>query len=85
MSESLPWPYKRDMIVSGDYRPAFTVEQMIKDFNIIIDTARTDHVPVFVAALVRQQYEVARVEGNAGRDYFVLCEGASRGSAASPS
>jgi hypothetical protein len=40
---------------------------------------------MFVAALVRQQYEVARVEGNAGRDYFVLCEGASRGSAASPS
>jgi 3-hydroxyisobutyrate dehydrogenase-like beta-hydroxyacid dehydrogenase len=58
--------------------PAFTVEQMINDFNIIIDTARNDHVPMFVAALIRQQYEAAQVEGNAGRDFFVLCEAGRR-------
>jgi 3-hydroxyisobutyrate dehydrogenase-like beta-hydroxyacid dehydrogenase len=59
-------------------RPTFTVEQMIKDFDIIIDTARNDHVPMFVAALIRQQYEAAQVEGNAGRDFFVLCEAGRR-------
>jgi 3-hydroxyisobutyrate dehydrogenase-like beta-hydroxyacid dehydrogenase len=51
---------------------------MIKDFDIIIDTARNDHVPMFVAALIRQQYEAAQVEGNAGRDFFVLCEAGRR-------
>ncbi|MCW6509271.1 NAD(P)-dependent oxidoreductase [Lichenifustis flavocetrariae] len=66
--------YKRDMVVSGDYAPAFTVEQMIKDFDLIMDTARTDHVPMMMAALVRQQYEQAFADGDGQRDFFVLCE-----------
>ena len=66
--------YKRDMVVSGNYAPAFTVEQMIKDFDLIMDTARTDHVPMTMAALVRQLYEQAYVDGDGQRDFFVLCE-----------
>ena len=66
--------YKRDMVVDGDYAPAFTVEQMIKDFDLILDTARTDHVPMMMAALVRQQYEQAFATGDGQRDFFVLCE-----------
>ncbi len=66
--------YKRDMVVNGDYAPAFTVEQMIKDFDLIMDTARADHVPMSLAALVRQRYEQAYVDGNGQRDFFVLCE-----------
>jgi 3-hydroxyisobutyrate dehydrogenase-like beta-hydroxyacid dehydrogenase len=66
--------YKRDMIVSGDYTPAFTVEQMIKDLDLIMDTARNDHVPMLMAALVRQQYEQAYADGDGQRDFFVLCE-----------
>ncbi len=66
--------YKRDMIVSRDFTPAFTVEQMIKDLDLIMGTARTDHVPMFLAALVRQQYEAAFAAGNAQRDFFVLCQ-----------
>ncbi len=72
--------YKRDMIVSGDFSPAFTVEQMMKDFDLIMGTARTDHVPMYLAALVRQQYEAAYAEGQAEQDFFVLCQpaGAAR-------
>lgn len=66
--------YKRDMVVSGDYAPAFTVEQMIKDFDLILDTAQADHVPMMMAALVRQQYERAYADGDGQRDFFVLCE-----------
>ncbi len=66
--------YKKDMVVKGDYAPAFTVEQMIKDFDLIMDTARADHVPMSLAALVRQRYEQAYVDGNGQRDFFVLCE-----------
>ena len=74
--------YKRDMVVSGDYTPAFTVEQMIKDFDLIMDTARTDHVPMMMAALVRQHYEQAFADGKGQRDFFVLCEsGTDRGPA----
>jgi len=66
--------YKHDMVVSGDYAPAFTVEQMIKGFDLIMDTARADHVPMMVAALVHQQYERAYADGDGQRDFFVLCE-----------
>ena len=66
--------YKRDMLVSGDYEPAFTVEQMIKDFDLITDAARTSHVPMPLAAIVRQQYEQAWVRGDAQKDFFVLCK-----------
>lgn len=69
--------YKRDMIVSGDFTPAFTVEQMMKDLDLIMGTARTDHVPMFLAALVRQQYEAAYADGRAQRDFFVLCQPAA--------
>lgn len=65
--------YKRDMVVSGNYAPAFTVEQMIKDFDLIMDTAPADHVPMMMAALVRQQYEQAYADGDGQRDFFVLC------------
>jgi NAD-binding of NADP-dependent 3-hydroxyisobutyrate dehydrogenase len=47
--------YKRDMLVNGNYEPAFTVEQMIKDFDLIMDTARNDHVPMLLSVIVRQQ------------------------------
>jgi 3-hydroxyisobutyrate dehydrogenase-like beta-hydroxyacid dehydrogenase len=69
--------YKRDMLISGDYAPAFTVEQMIKDFDLIMDAARNSHVPMFLSAIVRQQYEQASVSGDAQKDFFVLCKPAA--------
>jgi hypothetical protein len=66
--------YKRDILVNGDYTPAFTVEQMMKDFDLITDAARTSHVPMLLATSVRQQYEQAWVRGDAKKDFFVLCK-----------
>ena len=66
--------YKRDTILKGSYEPAFTVEQMIKDFDLITDTARHDHTPMFAAALIRQQYEEALARGDGQKDFFVLCD-----------
>jgi 3-hydroxyisobutyrate dehydrogenase-like beta-hydroxyacid dehydrogenase len=74
--------YKKDMVVGGDYTPAFTVEQMIKDFDLIMSTAKQDHVPMYVAALVRQQYEEAFAQGLSQKDFFVLCGTATPGQAA---
>jgi len=69
--------YKRDMLANGNYEPAFTVEQMMKDFDLITDTARTSHVPMLLSAIVRQQYEQAWVRGDAQKDFFVLCKPAA--------
>ena len=66
--------YKREMLCQRDFSPAFTVEQMIKDFDLVIDTARDEHVPVFLVSLIRQQYEAARAQGHGGKDFFVLLE-----------
>jgi 3-hydroxyisobutyrate dehydrogenase-like beta-hydroxyacid dehydrogenase len=66
--------YKRAMLSQRDFSPAFTVEQMIKDFDLVIDTARHEHVPVFLVSLIRQQYEAARGQGRGEKDFFVLLE-----------
>lgn len=66
--------YKRDMLSRRDFTPAFTVEQMIKDFDLVIDAARETHVPVFLVSLIRQQYEAARAQGRGNKDFFVLLE-----------
>lgn len=64
--------YKRDMIVEGRYEPNFTVEQMMKDFDILLSVGRTVHAPLPLAAQIRQQYEAAWLAGHAEKDFFVL-------------
>lgn len=66
--------YKRDMLVSGDFDPAFTVSQMMKDFDLILDAAKGAHAPMYLASLVRQHYEAAWAGGSAEKDFFVLSE-----------
>jgi 3-hydroxyisobutyrate dehydrogenase-like beta-hydroxyacid dehydrogenase len=70
--------YKRDLLLSRDFDPAFSVSQMMKDFDLILDAARSDHVPMQLTALIRQQYEAAFAEGLADKDFFVLVEQAER-------
>jgi 3-hydroxyisobutyrate dehydrogenase-like beta-hydroxyacid dehydrogenase len=70
--------YKRDLLVSRNFEPAFTVEQMMKDFDLILQAARADHVPMSLVALVRQQYEAAFSTGHAGQDFFMLVEQSER-------
>ncbi len=66
--------YKKDLLVSRNFEPAFTVEQMMKDFDLILGAARSDHVPMTLAAMVRQQYEAAFATGHGQDDFFVLVE-----------
>ena len=64
--------YKRAMIVEERYEPNFTVEQMMKDFDILLSVARAVHAPLPLAAQIRQQYEAAWVAGHAQKDFFIL-------------
>ena len=66
--------YKRDLLVKRNFDPAFSVSQMMKDFDLILDTAKSDHVPMYLASMIRQQYEAAFAEGLAEKDFFVLFE-----------
>jgi 3-hydroxyisobutyrate dehydrogenase-like beta-hydroxyacid dehydrogenase len=71
--------YKRDMLVRGDFKPAFSVAQMMKDIDIILSVGRADHVPMPVNALIRQIYEQAYHSGRGDADFFALAGEASAG------
>lgn len=66
--------YKRDLLIQRNFDPAFSVSQMMKDFDLILDAARSDHIPMYMASMIRQQYETAYTEGLAEKDFFVLFE-----------
>jgi len=70
--------YKRDLIVNRNFDPAFSVSQMMKDFDLILDAARSDHVPMYLASMIRQQYEAAYADGLAEKDFFILFEQSER-------
>ena len=76
--------YKRHTVVDGSYAPAFAVNQIMKDLDIIGEVSQQDHCPMPLAAQVRQQYEAAFVNGCGDLDFFVLARQAARESQGSP-
>ncbi|MFN6976503.1 MAG: NAD(P)-dependent oxidoreductase, partial [Gemmobacter sp.] len=64
--------YKREAVVAGDYAPAFTVDQMIKDFSLLSDAARARRVPLFVNGLILDLYRAAANSGLSEADFFAL-------------
>jgi 3-hydroxyisobutyrate dehydrogenase-like beta-hydroxyacid dehydrogenase len=70
--------YKRDTVANQAYTPAFTVRQMMKDFDLIAEVSRGDHCPMPLVAQIRQQYEAAFTAGCGDLDFFVLVREAAR-------
>lgn len=64
--------YKSGMIASGDYSPAFTVQQMMKDFTLISDAGRVNGVPLMASSLVLELYRAAANAGLEQEDFFAL-------------
>lgn len=64
--------YKQDTVVSGDYTPAFTVSQMIKDFTLISEAARRNNVPLMTTGLILELYRSASNAGMQDEDFFAL-------------
>ena len=64
--------YKEQTVVSGDYAPAFTIGQMIKDFTLISDTARAEDVPLITTGLILELYRTAANAGLKDQDFFAL-------------
>jgi 3-hydroxyisobutyrate dehydrogenase-like beta-hydroxyacid dehydrogenase len=64
--------YKTDLVVSADYVPAFTIQQMIKDFTLISDAGRANGVPLMTAGLILELYRAAANAGLQDEDFFAL-------------
>ena len=64
--------YKRTAIENDDFSPAFSVEQMVKDFTLICEAGNRQHIPMFTTSFILQQYHAAVAAGHAEDDFFVL-------------
>ncbi|AWB47338.1 NAD(P)-dependent oxidoreductase [Gemmobacter aquarius] len=64
--------YKADLVVSEDYTPAFTIQQMIKDFTLISDAGRGNGVPMLTSGLILELYRAAANAGLQNEDFFAL-------------
>ena len=64
--------YKAQMLKSRNFGPAFTVGQMAKDFDLMLDTGRTRNVPMPITSLVRQFWGAMIAKGNGELDFFSL-------------
>ena len=64
--------YKAQLLKSRNYAPAFTIEQMAKDFDIALETGRAANVPMPVTALARQFFGAMKAKGKGGLDFFGL-------------
>lgn len=70
--------YKKDMIISGDYKPAATLSMLMKDLDLLLSVGKEQDTPLPVAGMIRQIYGAAAGRGLGGKDFFVLVEEAEK-------
>jgi 3-hydroxyisobutyrate dehydrogenase-like beta-hydroxyacid dehydrogenase len=66
--------YKAALVASGDYKPAFSVNLMMKDFDLAFDAAKQYGVSMPVTAVTRQFLAAAAATGRGEKDFAVLTE-----------
>ncbi len=64
--------YKQKAIVTDDFEPSFSIDQMIKDFDLIGEVADQAGLPAALSGAVRNCFEAARRHGLGDKDYFVV-------------
>jgi 3-hydroxyisobutyrate dehydrogenase-like beta-hydroxyacid dehydrogenase len=74
--------YKKDMIISGDYSPAATLNMLRKDLDLLLLTARDLGTALPINSGIKQIYEAASARGLGDRDFFVLVQEAEMASGA---
>ncbi|WP_066709420.1 NAD(P)-dependent oxidoreductase [Curvibacter delicatus] len=70
---------KAVQLVERDFRPTFTVEQMIKDLDLILNAGETHDVPLMQTAMTHQLMCAAVVQGDALDDYAAIIKVVERG------
>lgn len=66
--------YKKQTVIGAETAPAFRLDQMVKDFSLILAAAKQEHIEMEVAALILQQYRAAAHAGREGQDFFALVD-----------
>ena len=61
-----------------DFTPTFTVEQMIKDLDLILDAGRAVHAPLAQTALTQQLMYAAMAHGDGQDDYAAIIKTVER-------
>jgi 3-hydroxyisobutyrate dehydrogenase-like beta-hydroxyacid dehydrogenase len=64
--------YKRGAVITGDYTAAFSVSQMLKDFDLIAEAAQATACDMPLIDSIREIYRAAAASGLGDRDFFVL-------------
>jgi 3-hydroxyisobutyrate dehydrogenase-like beta-hydroxyacid dehydrogenase len=64
--------YKSQMLKSRNFAPAFTIDQIAKDFDIALDTGKASNVPMPITALARQFFGAMKAKGKGNVDFFGL-------------
>jgi 3-hydroxyisobutyrate dehydrogenase-like beta-hydroxyacid dehydrogenase len=62
--------YKSKMLKNRNYAPAFTIEQMAKDFDIALDTGKAANVPMPITSMIRQFLGAMKANGKGNYDFF---------------
>ena len=66
--------YKIETLKNRDFTPAFTARQMAKDFDLALDTANLNNIPMPITSTVRQHWSAMIGTGRGELDYFGYVE-----------
>jgi 3-hydroxyisobutyrate dehydrogenase-like beta-hydroxyacid dehydrogenase len=69
--------YKKDMIISGDYTAAATLNMLLKDLQLFINAGENAGLTLPINGGIKQIYEAASADGLGEKDFFILVEEAT--------
>lgn len=69
---------KAAQLSQRDFTPTFTVEQMIKDLDLILGAGEAVHAPLLQTAMTRQLMHAAVAQGDARDDYAAIIKAVER-------
>jgi 3-hydroxyisobutyrate dehydrogenase-like beta-hydroxyacid dehydrogenase len=66
--------FRDKMLRERNFAPFFSVDQMVKDLNIILRTGETNKVPLPMTSLIRQLLLSMQAKGKGDQDFFVVLD-----------
>jgi 3-hydroxyisobutyrate dehydrogenase-like beta-hydroxyacid dehydrogenase len=64
--------FKAQYLKDRKFLPAFTVNQMIKDFDLVLDTGKATNAPMPIASVVRQLLGYMKAQGKGNIDFWQI-------------
>jgi len=64
--------FKAQYLKDRNFIPAFTVSQMIKDFDLVLDTGKATNAPMPIVSVVRQLLGIMKAQGKGDIDFWQM-------------